>query len=162
MKFSYTQKYTKDKDSMLKMLCDPAYHKGMQDGLGSWDFKQLELDDDGTQFRIKYSYTLKSEVPMPGFAKKILGENAHATQVETWNRATGKGTVDVQPKGLPGRVHCDLTIEADGSGCKKIFNWDVSVKVPLVGGKIEGLIADDIKAKDPIDSKVTAKLLENY
>ncbi len=162
MKFSYTQKYSKDKNSMLTMLCDPAYHKGLQDALGSWDFKQLELEDDGTQFRIKYSYTLKSDVPLPGFAKKVLGENTHAVQTETWNRASGKGTVDVQPKGLPGTVHCDLTIAEDGSGCTKKFDWDVNIKIPLVGGKLEKLIVDDIKSKDPKDAAISAKLLEGY
>lgn len=162
MKFSYTQKYSKDKDTMLKMLCDPDYHKSLQDGLGSWNFKQISLDDDGTQFKIKYSYTLKSDVPLPGFAKKLLGENTEATQTETWNRETGKGTVDVEPKGLPGRIHCDLVIEADGTGCKKVFNWDINVKVPLVGGKIEKLIGDDIQGKDPKDKAISSKILENY
>ena len=162
MKFSYTQKYSKDKDTMLTMLCDPAYHKGLQDGLGSWDFKQIELDDNGTKFKIKYSYTLKSDVPLPGFAKKVLGENTDATQTETWDRSTGRGTVDVQPKGLPGTVHCDLTIEADGDGCKKVFNWDVKIKIPLVGGKLEKLIAEDITAKDPKDAAISAKLLKGY
>ncbi len=163
MKFSYSQQFHKGKDTVLSMLCDPAYHKGLQDALGSWDFKQLELDDDGNQFRIKYSYVVKSEVPLPGFAKKVLGENTHATQTETWNRATGRGTVDVEPRGLPGKIHCDLVIEDDGEGgATKTFNWDINVKLPLVGGKLEKLIADDIQGKDGIDADASNDLLKNY
>lgn len=163
MKFSYSQKFHKDKDTVLNMLCDPEYHQGLQDALGSWDFKEIELDDDGTKFRIKYSYYVKSDIPMPGFAKKVLGENTFATQTETWDRSTGKGTVDVEPRGLPGRIHCDLIIEDNGDGtATKRFDWDINVKIPLVGGKLEKLIADDIQGKDGKDADASNELLKNY
>ena len=162
MRFSYTQQFNKDKETTLKMLCDPNYHEKLQEALGSWNYNQIELEDDGTVFRIKYSYTLKSDAPLPGFAKKVLGENTDATQIETWDRSTGKGTVEVQPKGLPGSLMCNLVLEDNASGCTKTFNWDVSIKIPLVGGKLEKLISEDIQGKNQTDADASNVLLENY
>ena len=42
------------------------------------------------------------------------------------------------------------------------FDWEVNVKIPLVGGKIEDLVSDDIKRKNPVDEKASKQLLELY
>ena len=162
MKFSYKQTFPKDAGTVLKMFCDPAYHEKLQKALGAMDYKQLEHKDDGTRFRIKMAYNVKSNVPLPGFAKKVLGETSSVVQEESWDRSNKKGEVSVQVKNLPGTLRSANTL-ADANGTTtKTFNWDVSVKIPLIGGKIEQLIVDDIKTKVEPEQSAGRKLLGEY
>ncbi|MGH8528888.1 MAG: DUF2505 domain-containing protein [Nevskiales bacterium] len=162
MKFSYTQSFPKNAQTVLKMFCDPAYHEKLQQALGATNYKQLEHSDDGTRFRIKCSYLVKSEVPLPGFAKKILGETSSVVQTESWDRAAGKGEVLIEVRALPGSLRAATAIADAGGGSTKTFNWDVSVKIPLLGGKLEDLIANDIKGKVKPEETAAKKLLQSY
>jgi len=162
MQFSYKQTFPKDAATVLKMFCDPAYHKALQEALGATGYRQVEHSDDGTRFMIKISYEVKSSAPLPGFAKKVLGETTAVTQTERWDRSTRKGEVIVEPKGLPGKIRCATSLAESGGSAIKTFDWDVSVKIPLVGGKLEELVVSDIKGKDPVDAAASRKLLEKY
>jgi hypothetical protein len=162
MKFSYKQTFPKGADAVLKMFCDPGYHEKLQKALGAMNCRQLEHNDDGTRFRIKLAYDVKSNVPLPGFAKKILGETSSVIQEETWDRSKKAGEVVVQVKSLPGTLRATLALAESGGTTTKTFNWDVSVKIPLVGGKIEQLIADDIKTKIEPEQNAGRKLLADY
>ncbi|PPE71962.1 hypothetical protein C3942_20695 [Solimonas fluminis] len=162
MQFSYKQTFPKDAATVLKMFCDPAYHKALQEALGATGYRQVEHSDDGTRFMIKISYEVKSSAPLPGFAKKVLGETTAVTQTERWDRSTRKGEVIVEPKGLPGKIRCATSLAESGGSATKTFDWDVSVKIPLVGGKLEELVVSDIKGKDPVDAAASRKLLEKY
>ncbi|MDM4772520.1 DUF2505 domain-containing protein [Solimonas sp. SE-A11] len=162
MQFSYKQTFAKDNATVLKMFCDPAYHKALQEALGAMNFRQVDHSDDGTRFMIKVSYEVKSSAPLPGFAKKVLGETTTVTQTERWDRSSKKGEVIVEPKGLPGKIRCSTSLAESGGSSTKTFDWEVSVKIPLVGGKLEDLIAEDIRGKNPVDAKASQKLLEKY
>jgi hypothetical protein len=162
MQFSYKQTFPKDAATVLKMFCDPAYHKALQEALGATHFRQVDHSDDGTRFMIKVSYEVKSSAPLPGFAKKVLGETTSVTQTERWDRSTKKGEVIVEPKGLPGKIRCATSLSEAGGSSTKTFDWEVTVKIPLVGGKLEELVVSDIKGKDPVDAAASKKLLEKY
>lgn len=162
MKFSYKQTFPKDADTVLKMFCDPAYHEKLQKTLGAMNIRQLEHKDDGTKFRIKLAYDVKSNVPLPGFAKKILGETSSVVQEESWDRSSKKGTINVQVQNLPGTLSSVNTLAESGGTTTKTFNWDVTVKIPLIGGKIEKLVVDDIKTKVEPEQSAGRKLLDNY
>ena len=162
MKLDYSQQFDADPDTVLKMFCDPAYHQKLQQALGSINVRQKAHSDDGNEFSITLAYEVKSEVPLPGFAKKILGETTEVEQTETWNRAQRTGSVAVRMKNLPGGLNCRTALEEKGGGTRKTFDWDISVKVPLVGGKIEKLIVDDVRSKDAQESAAASRLLADY
>lgn len=161
MKLSYTITIPKDKATVLKMFCDPAYHAELQKALGALDFKQLEHVDDGRKFRIKMGYDVPA-AGLPGFAKKILGERSSCVQEESWDRTTGKGEVTIQVKNLPGTIRSTNTLTESGGTSSKTFNWEVNVKIPLVGGKIEELIGEDIKKKSIPEQDTGRKLVAKY
>lgn len=161
MKVSYTITIPKGKDAVMKMFCDPAYHAELQKALGAVDFQQLEHVDDGKKFRIKMGYNVPA-AGLPGFAKKILGEMSSVVQEESWDRTTGKGEVSIQVKNLPGSMKSVNALTESGGTTTKTFNWDVTVKIPLVGGKLEELIVNDIKSKVAPEQATGRRLVEKY
>jgi hypothetical protein len=92
--------------------------------------------------------------PLPGFARKVLGETQTVTQIESWTATADRadGTFTAHAQGTPIRIAGTMTIEPgavlpgggldpDGGGCVLRIRGEVTVKVPLIGGKISDLVA---------------------
>ena len=162
MKFSYSQELNADIDTVLGMFCNPDYHPRLHEALGAIGLKQVDHSDDGNDFMIKLAYAVKSDAPLPAFAKKVLGDTTNVVQTERWSRDSQTGHVNLDMKGLPGTLQCETSLEDNGDTCIKHFEWEVKIKIPLVGGKIEKLIADDVCRKYPIEAKTANSLLPDF
>jgi uncharacterized protein DUF2505 len=81
---------------------------------------------------------------LPGFAKKIVGDRINIVQSEVWTgRAHGNITVTVP--GKPGEMTGTAELVAEGTGVVENVDMTVKVNLPLIGGKVEGLIADMLR-----------------
>ena len=78
---------------------------------------------------------------MPSFAKKIVGDETNIVQEETWTSPT-YGDITVTIPGKPGQMSGTATVAESGLGTVETVSLTVKVNIPLVGGKLEGLIAD--------------------
>ncbi|KRB74975.1 hypothetical protein ASE01_16515 [Nocardioides sp. Root190] len=77
---------------------------------------------------------------VPSFAKKIVGSSTTIVQTETW-RSASQGDIHVTIPGKPGEMKgTAVLVEKDGITTETV-TLDVSVKIPLVSGKIEELLA---------------------
>ncbi|WP_017936042.1 DUF2505 domain-containing protein [Nocardioides sp. Iso805N] len=81
---------------------------------------------------------------VPSFAKKFVGHTISIKQHETWSTPNA-ATLDIDA-GVPiAVVKGSVALDARGSQTLQTFTLQVTVKVPLVGGKLEALIADMIR-----------------
>ena len=76
---------------------------------------------------------------VPGFAKKFVGSEVDIRQAETWT-SPDHGDIHVTIPGKPGEmVGTAVLTEQDGVTTETV-TLDITVRIPLVSGKIEGLI----------------------
>ncbi len=78
---------------------------------------------------------------VPGFARKIVGEETAIRTEEVWSSPTSAALHIVIP-GKPGDMRGDIVLVESGDGVVERVRLDVVVSIPLVGGKIEGLLVD--------------------
>ena len=78
---------------------------------------------------------------IPGFAKKFVGEEINLVQTEQWSDIE-TGSVDVVIPGKPGQMRGTIRIQESGGTTTETVEMEIKVSIPLVGGKIESLIAD--------------------
>ena len=81
---------------------------------------------------------------LPGFAKKIVGDRINIVQSEVWTGGA-HGNITVTVPGKPGEMTGTATLVADGSSVVENVDMTVKVNLPLIGGKVEGLIADMLR-----------------
>lgn len=68
--------------------------------------------------------------------------SARATGVvETWTSPT-RADLSVQTPGRPTEITGAITLEESAGGTTKTFTGEVKVEVPIIGGKLEALMAD--------------------
>ena len=82
---------------------------------------------------------------LPAFARTFAGASTRAIQYETWEDSTS-GTLRIEAPGKPSEITGTITLRPEGSGSREIIQLDLKIKVPLIGGKLEKLLADTVTA----------------
>ena len=77
---------------------------------------------------------------IPSFAHKFVGDTINIVQSESWSSAT-QGDITVTIPGKPGDMKGTAVLAESGSGTVETVDLTVKVNIPLVGGKLESLIA---------------------
>ncbi len=163
MKFEDTHHLNKPAASVLKMYSDRKYFDKKYATLaGVKDFEILECETAGNKFRIKHRSQQKSDTSaLPDFARKFLAEYNTVIQQDTWDLASGVGRLEIEIKGVPIRISADMKVSGTPKATNA-FNWNLSCGIPLLGGKLEKFIAEDIKTKSAEDAVLSNKLLADY
>ena len=161
MQFEETYKYAKDADTVMRMFSDRDYFEKKY-ARTTLSYEVLEHKHEGDDFRIKCRLTMPSSAPVPGFAKKILGETMTVIQEDVWDTAKRTGRLTIEMHGAPISMHANMRLMDGASGAENHVYWEINCRVPLIGNKIASLIAQDIQAKSPADMQVSNELLADY
>jgi hypothetical protein len=78
---------------------------------------------------------------IPSFAKKFVGDEINIVQREIWTDAS-RGDVYVTIPGKPGDMSGTVRLDESDGRTTETIELDIKVGIPLVGGKIEGLIGE--------------------
>ncbi len=161
MKFEDKHRFRQPVEALTKMYFSRAYHERKYDMMKARNVDVLELVDTAERFHIVVRFTTDADAPLPDFAKRVIGDSLAITQTDTWDRKALKGTIKVEIKGAPVKVSADMAIrsEADG-GASNNFVWNVQCGIPLIGGKVEKVIAADIQSKAGADQARSQKILD--
>jgi hypothetical protein len=149
VEFDVTHKYQGSADEVFAVLTDFDCVREKYEALGHSDVGPIARDEhaDGG-----LTLVTRRVVPLelPGFAKRVLSPRQSVTQTDSWSAADDKGvrtgTFEVLGKGTPVQVHGTMRLAPNGKKrCNNATNVTVGCKVPLIGGKIAGLVAGDTK-----------------
>lgn len=128
-------------EQVHEMLADPAFREKV------CDYQRVlrhdvhidrEADGRGMGVRIEQVQAARG---IPGFAKKFVGDEITIVQAEDWS-APERGKIHVTIPGKPGEMTGTALLTEDPQGTTETVNLTVKVAIPLVGAKIEGVIAD--------------------
>jgi hypothetical protein len=137
MDVSDSHTYAAPVDAVLDMFADPDAVVARYEGMGHRDVEILETSRTDDAVTVRTSRVV--EVDLPGFARKVLSPTNTMVQTDTWSAAgdgSWDGTVAVEVKGAPVKMSGTMRLEPDGDDTTMHITLSMSVKVPLVGGKI--------------------------
>ena len=78
---------------------------------------------------------------IPSFARKFVGDEINIVQRESWT-SVEQASIHVTIPGKPGEMSGTGRLTESGGSTVHVVNLDIRVAIPLVGGKIEGLVSD--------------------
>ena len=126
--------YDASAEAVAAMLDDPAFREEV---LARQKVARGSVQIDGDHVRIEQ---VRSAADIPSFARKFVGEEIVIVQTETWTSPTG-ADVELAIPGKPGEARGTLVLRESGSTTTESIDLDLSVRIPLVGGKIEAMVA---------------------
>ncbi len=124
------------------------YIEAKAPALGHEDAELLELEDGPDGGRARARYTIETD--LPSWAKKMLPARSTITESHSWpGRGSDGGrsyafTADVA--NVPVEIRGSVRILSTGpSSCRSEARVEVKASLPLVGGKLEDLVAGDLQ-----------------
>ncbi len=79
---------------------------------------------------------------LPSFAARFVGgDTLRIVQRETWT-SSSEADITIEIPGKPGEVAGTVRLAESGGTTTETVAMEIKVKIPLVGGKAEGLIGD--------------------
>jgi hypothetical protein len=121
------------------MLADPVFRKEVCDHQSVLR-SDVTIEQTGGATHVRVEQVQPAH-GIPSFASKFVGEEIHIVQSETWT-SPDRGDIEVSIPGRPGDMVGTATLTESGGTTTETVDLTVKVGIPLVGGKIEGLIAD--------------------
>ena len=138
-KFSHDLTYDAPLADVDAMLMDTAFREAACEAQGAIRKTVTVSDDDGGVTIVVDQ--VQTTDGLPGFAKKFVGDEINLVQTETWTDAEN-AAVEVVIPGKPGEMVGTIHLSEDGGVTTERLEMTIKVNIPLVGGKIENLIAD--------------------
>jgi hypothetical protein len=126
-------------DRVTAMLADPAFREEVCVYQGVLR-QTITVEPVGEGVHVTIDQWQRT-AGMPSFAKKIVGDETNIVQREIWTTPV-LGDITVEIPGKPGDMTGTARLEEKGGRTVETVDLTIKVGIPLVGGKIEGLIAD--------------------
>ncbi|MFC7492950.1 MULTISPECIES: DUF2505 domain-containing protein [unclassified Nocardioides] len=139
MRFTHTMTYDAQLAEVGAMLDDPAYRDEVIAAQGSLT-GSARFEQDGDTVVVVVDQVQPAE-GIPGFAKKFVGSEINIVQREEWT-STEHADLHVTIPGKPGQMVGSIELVEDGTTTSETVDVEITVNIPLVGGKIEKLIGD--------------------
>jgi hypothetical protein len=137
MRIRHELRYDAPPAEVYAMLCDPAFREAVCAALRVVR-QEITVTPTGQGADVRIDMVQRTE-GIPNFARKVVGEETRVVQSESWRSEQG-ADLEVQIPGRPGGIHGTISLDAVDGGTVESFDGEATIRVPLVGGRLEALI----------------------
>lgn len=137
MKIRHQLTYDATPDQVYAMLSDPAFRRQVCEARRTVSH-DVAVEQRDTSMSVRVDLVQRTQ-GVPGFAKKFVGEETRIVQTEQWTEQRG-ADLELEIPGMPGYVRGRLSLTGDDTGTVESFEGEAKIKIPLIGGKLEGLV----------------------
>ena len=153
MQLTATHRFARSFDDVWAVFVDPEAHVARHEHLGNHDVHIVSATPDATGLDIVVQSKVEGEVP--AVAKKFIKPVNTVTTTDRWElhadgTGTGHSTIDIKGAPVTTKAVATLVPPADGDdpdSCTYTIVLDVSVNVPLVGGRVAGVLKPHLKSQ---------------
>ena len=144
-------------EEVRAMLADPDFrlavctYQAVEDSAVTIE----EYDDGSMTVDLDRTY---GTAQVPSFARKFVGNTIDLLQREEWTSPT-QGTFEVTIPGKPAEMSGTAKLVQSGPDTVETVRMDVRVGVPLLGGKLEDMVAGLLKDAFRAENKVGLRWL---
>jgi uncharacterized protein YndB with AHSA1/START domain len=137
MRIRHELRYDAPPSEVYAMLSDPAFRTEVCSAMHVVR-QEVAVEPTAEGVDVRIDMTQRTE-GIPAFARRVVGDQTRVVQSERWEAASG-ADLEVAIPGRPGSIRGRVTLAAVGAGTVETFEGEATIKVPLVGGRLEGLI----------------------
>lgn len=146
-------------EQIYAMLSDPAFRDAVCE-FQRYPRREVTITSTASGMDVKVDQHRPAH-EVPSFARKFVGDEINIVQSESWSSST-RASLHVTIPGKPGDMLGTVTLNAVDGGTTEVVEVDVKASIPLIGGKIEGLIGDMLGKALRAENKVGRDWLASH
>jgi hypothetical protein len=139
MRFVHEMTYDAAPEAVAAMMADSAFREAVCEHQQVLEYA-VSVDDAGGPLTVAVDQVQEVR-GIPSYAEKFVGDRIAIAQRETWRGPT-TADVEVTVPGKPVRMTGTIVLDSDGDRTVETVTGDISVSVPLIGGRIEELVGN--------------------
>jgi hypothetical protein len=155
MKYQDTIDYPVSSDALLNYFTVPEFFVHKYREQGATNIQVETHSHEGNDFAV----TISRDVPVPAFARGIVPDTITLVQTDRWDTAARTGRLEIRFKGLPVVLTAAMRLHDTAAGARETLDFDIRVAVPLLGRKLEELLASDLRLKFQRDTAATLDII---
>lgn len=145
MQFSFVHEFDVDPSGFWQMFFNEEYERELFKRLRMRTYVVLERKDAGNEYR--RTLKLEPELAVPSWAQSVVKDTGY-TEYDVLSRDRSTMDVRIEPQMMKERFNMRGTFKVTSLGagrCRREFSGEVKISVPLLGGKIEKLMVDQMR-----------------
>jgi hypothetical protein len=156
MNFSFVHDFDIDPQAYWKLFLSDPFNEDLFRELKMRSRTVVEQKDDGkTFYRVQ---KMEPTTPLPGFLQAIVKSTGY-TEIDTLDWSTGVMKIVIETAMFKDRfdMHGDYIVTPvdGGKRCRREFKGEVKVSMPLIGGKAEKFMLDELRNAYDVAARVT-------
>ncbi|WP_350275503.1 DUF2505 domain-containing protein [Kribbella sp. HUAS MG21] len=149
MDLSLATSYDASPEEVFAMITDVTFQEQVFQRLRAQSY-DVVVGDDGDDLAVQVHWqTPLTDVPV--VARRFVGHTLELAQSKKWHRPDVDGArladVDGELAGVPVRLSGTTRIVPQGRGTLQAFDLHVTASVPVVGSRLEQLVADAVRTR---------------
>lgn len=162
MRFRVEQRFDSPPHVVEAALLDPAFVSELSrlPGLGAPEVLSHEVDGDVVRRQVRYRFTGDLA---PAVTAVVDPDRLTWVEETSYDLRSHRGDHRVRPDHYGGRLKASYTtrVEPAGNGTRRLTEGEVTVRFPLVGGRVEKAIVSGLAEHARLEADALAEWLRN-
>lgn len=158
------QSTTVSPTQLYGMVTAKDYLQARLDELGGPSASITALSADADRAKLIFEHSVPAE-KLPSIARSLISGELRIDRTETWTRSDDEeylGTVVAGIAGTPARIEGSMRITLLNGGAQLRGTGQVTVSIPLIGGKVESAVAEQVNKLLAAEADFTAQWLSAH
>jgi hypothetical protein len=159
--FRIVAEFDTDPEPFWKIFFHEPYNTDLYQRIEVKENTLLYTKEDETT--IKFSRRVIPKRDLPGVIKKIVGGDLGYTETSTFHKGKNLLEVKIEPSLMKEKtkIFGKYTITPIAPGkVRRVFEGDIDVSIPLVGGRVEKAIIEDMTKSYDVAAQVTREWIK--
>lgn len=152
------QRYPEPPQRIREVLTDPDYLRDKLRAVGGPGAELVSRQEDERGVTVVVHQTVPGDA-LPSFLRSVITEDLTIRRTETWT--SSGATVHAVVDGVPGTITVSMRLAPDPAGSVLGAQLTAEVPLPLVGGKVEKIIIDNVAKLLAAEHQFTLDWLRN-
>lgn len=161
MHFSTSVHYDASADRVVKLWCDPEFHRAKARQAGATS-TEVSIRDEA-----QLTITIRASIPsamLPSAARKFVGDVLQLTTVEVWDSPNEagirNGTLSLDIAGAPVQVSAQMQLLPREHSCQRTLDGEVAAKIPLFARAVEKAAVGAVDDVMGAEAKIARQFLQ--
>jgi hypothetical protein len=158
-RFEHRASFPAPVDTVYSILVDEAFLAARLRDIGGKGAALLahKTTDDGAAYQLRQGVDANR---LPGAVKSILSGDLVVEREERWrgHESSGRATIS----GVPAEIRSRGRLTQQGESAELLISAEVKVGIPLIGGKIEKVVAEQVTRLLAAEAEYAEKWLAEH